>query len=80
MRVVAPASAQLLEGLSVLLLDDRGYLDIFRITSSAFCDTRHRLGGASLDFGLRLRSARIAFIFASGYGENLDVGALGKSI
>jgi CheY-like chemotaxis protein len=34
----------------------------------------------SLDFGVRLRTARIPFIFASGYGENISVGPPGQPV
>lgn len=39
------------------------------------------LGGeSSLDFALQVRALEIPFIFASGYGENIDVGGLNRSV
>ncbi len=39
------------------------------------------LGGeSSLEFALQIRDLKIPFIFASGYGENADVGGLNQSV
>ena len=83
--IVALESEDLLRGLGANAVYSASTIlaasNILKTETLHFAVLDINLGGeSSLDFALKIRALKIPFIFASGYGENVDVGGLNRSV